>query len=503
MGNRTFREKLGKAHELTAAGKYREALALIIDEEVSSVRELFNKIAILIDAGFALRDEKVLRYGIYLFEEHHSEIIVLVDYRALVYYNLANQYANMATLKSFDNDYYSSFSRSELQKAKHYYYLALESEKIGPDLKRDIYIGLANCFRTLGRFEEALENYNATLAVDPSSITALDNKTELMIGLSSLYRDRRDEILKESWDLIGTVMDREDAVMRKDVFDKSRTRIQKLINRKAYLEEEQELPNWTLESSSDLEHFYITWCVKNKLYLNLCNFCRKCDYAAGDYAVIRKEDISIAREDRGRFLRLSSAYNQLKAEYVGARFLLIMSRYDDFDIDFVNTMAPMIEIPGKEPLDIKESLLDQSFLSLWRIWDGIAAFLNIYAGLNIQGHIRIRDIWHRDGDVKKEIIEKKDLLLNAVYDIYCDMYQGRFEKLPLLFEILSGNRNIISKAGSVEDLDREALTIELFQVVRHVLMILMQMLDSEENDDSEFRINFPLYSFEIPDAILL
>lgn len=407
MGNRTFREKLRKARELAGAGKYREALALIIDEEVSSLRELFNKIGILIDGGFALRDEKVLQYGIYLFEEHHKEIIVLVDYRALVYYNLANQYANMATLKSFDNDYYSLFSRSELQKAKTYYYLALESEKIDSELKRDIHIGLANCFRTLGRFEEALEQYNAALAADPQSLIALDNKTELMIGLSSLYRDRRDEILKESWDLIDGVMDREDVALRKDMLVRSQTRIQKLIDRKSYLDEVQELPNWTLESSSDLEHFYISWCVKNKLYLNLCNFCRKCDYAAGDYAVIRKQDISIAREDRGRFLRLASAYNQLKAHYVGARFLLILSRYDDIDLNFVNTMAPMIEIPGRESLSIKDSLLDQSFLSLWRIWDGIASFLNIYIGLNLSGHVRLRDIWHRDGEVKKEIVEKK------------------------------------------------------------------------------------------------
>lgn len=93
--------------------------------------------------------------------------------------------------------------------------------------------------------------------------------------------------------------------------------------------------------------------------------------------------------------------------------------------------------------------------------------------------------------------------MNALYDIYCDMFKGPFEKLPLLFEILSGNRNIVSESGFHDELDREALTIELFQVVRHVLMILMQMLDSEENDDSEFRINFPLYSFEIPDAIII
>lgn len=501
MGSRTFREKLKKAQESAQAGNYRQALTLIIDEEVSSVRELFNKIAILIDVGFALRDEKVLRYGIYLFEEHHREIIVLVDYRALVYYNLGNQYANMATLKSFDNDYYSSFSRSELQKAKHYYYQALESDRLEPDLKRDIHISLGNCFRTLGRFEEALEHYNAALAVDPDSLAALDNKTELMIGLSSLYRDRRDEILKESWDLIHSGMEKDGAVHRKESFQRNMTAISRIISRKTYLEETQELPNWTLESSSDFEHFYITWCIKNRLYLNLCNFCRKCDYAAGDYATIKKQDISIGKEDRGRFLRLSSAYNKLKTDFVGARFLLILSRYGDIDLRFVNAMAPMIEIPGVGELDIRASLLEQSFLSLWRIWDGIASFLNIYMSLNISGFVYMKEIWYRDGEVKKEIIEKRDLLLNAVYDIYCDMYQGKFEKLPLLFEILSGNRNIVSNGALREEMDREALTIELFQVVRHVLMICMQMLDSEENDDSEFRINFPLYSFEIPEAI--
>lgn len=501
MGSRTFREKLKKAQESAQTGNYRQALSLILDEEVSSVRELFNKISILIDIGFALRDEKVLRYGIYLFEEHHREIIVLVDYRALVYYNLGNQYANMATLKSFDNDYYSSFSRSELQKAKHYYYLALESDRMEKDLKRDIHLSLANCFRTLGRFEEALEHYNIALTIDPESLAALDNKTELMIGLSSLYRDRRDEILKESWDLLSRGLEKENALSRKEAFDRSLKRIANMIGRRSYLDEEQELPNWTLESSSDFEHFYITWCIRNRLYLNLCNFCRKCDYAAGDNAVIRKKDISIVKEDRGRFLRLSSAYNRLKSEYVAARFLLILSRYEDLDLRFVNTMAPMIEIPGVEDLDIRTSLLEQSFLSLWHIWDGVASFLKIYLSLNISGFVSMGDIWYRDGEVKKEIIERKDLLLNAVYDIYCDMFQGEFEKLPLLFEILNGNRNIVSNSANREELDREALTIELFQVIRHVLMILMQMLDSEENDDSEFRLNFPLYSFEIPEAI--
>ena len=501
MGNRTFREKLTKAQGFITAGQYREALSLIIDEDVSSVRELFNKIALLIDIGFALRDEKVLRYGIYLFEEHHKEIIVLVEYRALVYYNLANQYANMATLKSFDNDYYSCFSRSELQQAKMYYYKALESEKLEEGLKRDIHISLANCFRTLGRFEEALEHYNIALLIDAESIIALDNKTELMVGLSSLYWNKRDELLKESWDLIQDKIDKDSSLMKRDLLKRSLSSIEDLISDKSYLKDEQQLPAYTIESSSDFEHFYITWCIKNKLYVNLCNFCRKCDYAAGDRAVIKKQNISIGKEDRGRFLRLASAYNRLKADYVSARFLLILSRYDDLDLGFVNTMAPMIEVPGMEIIDIKNSLQDQAFLSLWRIWDNIAAFLNIYLAFNISGFISMREIWYRDGDVKKEIVEKKDLLLNAVYDIYCDTYKGEFEKLPILFEILNGNRNIISTSGRNDNLDKGELTIQLFQVIRHILMILMQMMDSEEKDDSEFRLNFPLYSFEIPDAI--
>jgi tetratricopeptide (TPR) repeat protein len=261
MGSRSFREKLKQAQSLISSGKYRDALSLIVDEEVSSVRELFNKIASLIDIGFALRDEKVLRYGIYLFEEHHKEIIVLVDYRALVYYNLANQYANMATLKSFDNDYYSCFSRSELQKAKMYYFQALESEKLEDPLKRDIHINLANCFRTLGRFEEALEHYNLALLIDPQSIIALDNKTELMIGLSSLYWDKRDEILKESWDLIKTKINNEEAIFRKDLLIRSLSSIKSLIRDKSYLNIEQLLPTYTIESSSDFEHFYRSLCI--------------------------------------------------------------------------------------------------------------------------------------------------------------------------------------------------------------------------------------------------
>ncbi len=86
-------------------------------------------------------------------------------------------------------------------------------------------------------------------------------------------------------------------------------------------------------------------------------------------------------------------------------------------------------------------------------------------------------------------------------DGFLKPYEGDLEKLPLMYEFLSGDRNVISTGSMLGDLDSGKLTIQLFQVIRHVLMILMQMLDSEEKDDSEFRTNFPLYTFEIPEVI--
>lgn len=35
------------------------------------------------------------------------------------------------------------------------------------------------------------------------------------------------------------------------------------------------------------------------------------------------------------FLVLSSYLNQLKMDYVSARFLLVLSQYDDFDLDII------------------------------------------------------------------------------------------------------------------------------------------------------------------------
>ena len=115
----------------------------------------------------------------------------------------------------------------------------------------------------------------------------------------------------------------------------------------------------------------------------------------------------------------------------------------------------------------------------------------------------MKDIWYGNGQIKQEIVESKNLLLNGVYDIYCDMYQGRFEKIPLLFEIFSGNRAIMARDDLQEELDNRGITIEFFKIMRHVLMILMQMLDSEEKNGSDFRINFQLYAFELPVGIKL
>ncbi|OQY33368.1 MAG: hypothetical protein B6241_08065 [Spirochaetaceae bacterium 4572_59] len=161
----TFLVHLQDARRKMSVGQYREAFNLIIDLEVQSLSSLLKKIECMIDIGFILRDEKILRYGIYLLEKHGSEVLEVEDLAPVYFLNLANQYVNMVTLSSYNDDYFAYYSRNELLKAREFYERALSYKNLPVELSYQIRIGLARVLYIAGRGVEALEQYQASLKI--------------------------------------------------------------------------------------------------------------------------------------------------------------------------------------------------------------------------------------------------------------------------------------------------------------------------------------------------
>ena len=274
----TFLVHLQDAREKMSAGQYQEAFKLIVDLDVQSLPSLLKKIECMIDIGFILRDEKILRYGIYLLEKHGSEVLEVEDLAPVYFLNLANQYANMITLSSYNDDYFGYYSRGELLRAREFYEKALSYDNLTAELSFQIRLGLGRILFTAGRGVEALEQYQAALKFKADDRDCLMEKGQLMSEYARINSLNSGELLREVWHLSLTGMSDETGHEDDQSELELRSRILEQMPDRSFLEAEEEYPLHSIVTNSEEEHQYTMYSLRHNLYLNLCGFCRKCDF---------------------------------------------------------------------------------------------------------------------------------------------------------------------------------------------------------------------------------
>ena len=136
-------EHLQAARGKMSAGQYQEAFNLIVDQEVQSLSALLKKIECMVDIGFIIRDERILRYGLYLLEKHGSEVLEVEDLAPVYFLNLANQYINMVTLSSYNDEFFGYYEGTELLRAREFYEKALSYGNVSTDITVSVHLGLA------------------------------------------------------------------------------------------------------------------------------------------------------------------------------------------------------------------------------------------------------------------------------------------------------------------------------------------------------------------------
>lgn len=88
-------------------------------------------------------------------------------------------------------------------------------------------------------------------------------------------------------------------------------------------------------------------------------------------------------------------------DYVSARFLLILSQYENIDLDFITKNVFITNTLNFEENDIRVQLLKNSFTSLFNILDKIAFFINDYLEIGKSSKkADFRHIWFNSKGVK-------------------------------------------------------------------------------------------------------
>jgi len=464
---------------------------------------------LLIDIGVGLVNERIVKEGIKLLEKDFKTIVHDDKYAPTAYYNLANGYVAVFQFKMRKDPYVPFLKETELDRARAYYRKALKYDLRDAVLMSQIWVNLGNCYDSLGRVIDALECYEESLKHKADHGMALGNKGIALCYYAVVSGEHQGTFLMEAYSLLFQALKLGVPPETINTFSKYLEGIRKQFPDKQILENLPRYPGCTIKARSKFDRFLQEFCLTNKLYLNICNFCQRCDAAVGDTAVIKK---MIVPTHKDSYLHLSAYLNQIKQDYVAARFLLIVSRYKGLNLDFVDKHVKIINTLDYSVHNIYIQLVKTSFKIFYDILDKIACFINDYLELGIPPrNIDFRWVWctRKNKAVHKKIQNTRNFSLNALFDIHRNFERGPYEKLRNTRHALTHrfvNIRMFQELEDEENMTEDTLvkqTIELARIVRSAIIYLLHFVHVEESK-KEAKIKgilSPLFARELPDKL--
>lgn len=389
---------------------------------------------LFIDIGARLNDEELIKEGITLIQKYLTELTSKQEIAPIAYYNLANGFYCLFGLKRGKNPSYGYFEDTEINQAKEFFRKALEQRIDKPQFESQIYVNLGNCYDEVGRAVEAQDCYTEALKLNPEHGMALGNKGQGLFFYAALSGEHQGTILKEAYTLLSQAIKREITQDAHTTFVDYMRRIELQVKDKQFFDQSfDDYPGYKIQAESELDKFLTGFCLERKLYLNICNFCQRCDAAIGDTAIIRK---MIAKPNDYSFLVLSSYLNHIKQEYITARFLLVLSQYKGMNLDFVDKNVKLLNSLDYTRHNVYIQLIKEAFQSFYNLLDKIACFINDYLKLGVgKNNVNFRRIWYSDWEkraVRESIKNKRNPALNALFDIHRDLENGAYVTLRVV-----------------------------------------------------------------------
>lgn len=474
---------------------------------------------LLIDIGVGLNNEEITAEGLTLLKKDYKAIIDMDVPIESVCYNIANGYASLFRFEYNRNKTFYLFRTTELDVAMCYNRTAIKYNKNNPQLSIQLFTNLANCLDHKGRVMEALEYYDKALSIDPEFSMTLANKGLALYNYVRLTGQMRLVLIK-SYSLLSEAIGKGVLPESEKSFRFIMEFIENLFEDKEKLNTHLKASKYEIEAESEIEKFLIEYCMENKLYLNECTVCQRCSKSIGDTFRIKSMSINLSQIDienlsvSNPFYRLSAYLNQIKQDYITARFLLILSRYQKINLDFVDKNVGIVNTLDYDTYNVYVQLLKFSFKNLFDILDKIAFFINDYLELGInEGWVNFSNIWYSDkkkNKIYENILKTENPNLNALFDINKDFDTGPYQKLKKIRNALTHRFikvKMFNHLKTEDDITEEDLvenTLELCKIVRNSIFYLLNFVNMEEqkkkkNDDKP-KIN-PIIVENIPDKL--
>jgi tetratricopeptide (TPR) repeat protein len=345
---------------------------------------------------------------------------------ALLYYFRANAWAVKLKCKSLNRKEQWSWDQPELREELLHLRSAICCEGFsGLDEVRkcQIYTNAANLSNKIGRFIEAVEYWNRALEINPRFGMALGNRGYgLKYYASNLYdQGHATLMMKFAHDDLRHAIG-PDAFFESPNYDEVKNAMRQTadwiathINLKVISNIDLGMSNFGL---SEAEGAYRNWCLKNTLFLSPINDLGQYSIASHDVLTLPNMVVEINEPPS-----LIGFYNQLKQEYVAARYFYYEGIIDTSP-HFADKDVLLYDTLDYPAYSIAVERIKVAYRMAYSLFDKIAYFINAYWKLDMKERdISIRRVWYNKKIIRDCFSNYENWPLRGLYWLSKDILE--------------------------------------------------------------------------------
>lgn len=299
------------------------------------------------------------------------------------------------------------------------------SGKLSKEQKTDflfrIETNLGNALNHIGRFSEALEFWDSAISKHSDFAMASGNRGYGLYFYSSILYDpgHQSILLDEARKSISRALKNRLEGSARESFLK----ILRNINQILKSEDEIQIKDFSL-GRSNVEKFYRSWALSNRLFLNPLNDLETPTIAANDILTL-PPIVTKLREPP----QLYGLFNQIKQEYASARYLLFEGIIKDKDSPHFSDKKVLLYNTLDYPVyGLSIEKVKTAFLVSYSLLDKIAFLLNNYLKLGIpEQRITFRTFWYGANLKKKKLrnqfVSSNNWPLRGLFWLSKDFYE--------------------------------------------------------------------------------